>query len=144
MFHRFRYEAEYYPTLNRLPLHVRMKLDVAGLKISLDDWLSFSFVERTVLCHLPCALDEEKSAFRAYLDFLAKRYRGEPVSVTEAMDSALWEGSRVPGPVREKSSESRWYRYRQRVAWLASPSALCFVQDGDLEESTRGVCRRAR
>jgi len=65
MFHHFRYEAEYYPTLSRLPLDVRMKLDVTGLKISLDDWLSFSFAERTVLCHLPCASDEEKSAFRA-------------------------------------------------------------------------------
>src|SRR5437879_13659951 len=83
MFHHFRYEAEYYPTLSRLPLDVRMKLDVTGLKISLDDWLSFSFAERTVLCHLPCASDEEKSAFRAYLDFLSLKYRGAPVAVTE-------------------------------------------------------------
>jgi hypothetical protein len=106
MFHRFRYEAEYYPTLSRLPLHVRMKLDVTGLKISLDDWLSFSFAERTVLCHLPCASDEEKGAFRVYLDFLSLKYRGAPVGVTEVMDSSLWERSRVPAPVREKSAES--------------------------------------
>jgi hypothetical protein len=106
MFHHFRYEAEYYPTLSRLPLDVRMKLDVTGLKISLDDWLSFSFAERTVLCHLPCASDEEKSAFRAYLDFLSLKYRGAPVAVTETIDRSLWERSRVPAPVREKSSAS--------------------------------------
>jgi len=106
MFHRFCHEAEYYPTLSRLPLDVRMKLDVTGLKISLDDWLSFSFAERTVLCHLPCASDEEKSAFRAYLDFLSLKYRGAPVAVTETIDRSLWERSRVPAPVREKSAAS--------------------------------------
>src|SRR5437763_448159 len=63
MFHRFRYEAEYYPNLSRLPIDVRMKLDVTGIKISLNDWLSFSFAERTVLCHLPCSSEEEKAVF---------------------------------------------------------------------------------
>jgi hypothetical protein len=106
MFHRFRYESEYYPTLSRLPLHVRMKLDVTGIKISLDDWLSFSFAERTVLCHLPCDSDEEKHAFRAYLNFLSQRYRAAPAGATEIMDSALWQQSRVPAAVREKSAES--------------------------------------
>ena len=106
MFHRFRYESEYYPTLSRLPLHARMKLDLTGIKISLDDWLSFSFAERTVLCHLPCDSDEEKRAFRAYLDFLSQRYRSAPAGVTEMMDSALWERSSVPAAVREKSAES--------------------------------------
>jgi hypothetical protein len=106
MFHRFRYESEYYPTLSRLPLHVRMKLDLTGVKISLDDWLFFSFAERTVLCHLPCDSDEEKGAFRGYLDFLSQRYRSAPAGATEIMDSALWERSRVPAAVREKSAES--------------------------------------
>lgn len=106
MFHRFRYEAQYYPTLSRLPLHVRMKLDLTGTKISLNDWLSFGFEERMVLCHLPCASDDEKKAFVAYLDFLSRKYRDAPVALTEVVDSALWEQSLVPEPVREKSAES--------------------------------------
>jgi hypothetical protein len=106
MFHRFRYESRYYPTLSRLPLHVRMKLDLTGIKVSLDDWLSFSFAERTALCHLPCDSDEETRAFRAYLDFLSQRYRGAPPEATAILDRALWERSRVPAAVREKSAES--------------------------------------
>ena len=35
MFYRYRFESEIYPSLNRIPLHVRMKLDLAGAKISL-------------------------------------------------------------------------------------------------------------
>ncbi len=105
MFHRFRYEAEYYPNLSRLPIDVRMKLDVTGVKISLNDWLSFSFAERTVLCHLPCSSEEEKAVFTAYLDFLSQKYRGAPVQMAEVMDSALWERSLVPEPVREKSAD---------------------------------------
>ncbi len=105
MFHRFRYEAEYYPNLSRLPIDVRMKLDVTGIKISLNDWLSFSFAERTVLCHLPCSSEEEKAVFTAYLDFLSQKYRGAPVQMAEVMDSALWERSLVPEPVREKSAD---------------------------------------
>ena len=41
MFYRFGYETEFYPGLSRLPLHVRMKLDLTGIKISLKDWLAF-------------------------------------------------------------------------------------------------------
>ena len=106
MFHRFRYEAEYYSTLSRLPLYVRMKLDLTGVKVSLADWLAFDFAERTVLCHLPCASDEERAVFKAYLDFLSQKYRGAPVPLTEVLDSSLWEQAQVPEAVREKSAES--------------------------------------
>jgi hypothetical protein len=104
MFHRFQYEAEFYPSLSRIPLDVRMKLDLAGVKISLKDWLEWSFEERTVLCHLPCADREELDALVAYLDFLSRKYAGASVVMTEPLDRALWEGTAVPFPVREKSA----------------------------------------
>jgi len=119
MFHRFSYEAEYYPTLSRLPLHMRMKLDLTGVKISLNDWLSISFAERAVLCHLPCASDEEKAVFTAYLDFLSQKYRGVPVQMTEIMDSALWEQSVVPEPVRQKSAASGVVTTSEWLGWQA-------------------------
>jgi hypothetical protein len=81
MFHGFRYESEFYPTLSRVPLHVRMKLDLTGVKISLKDWLSFSFEERTVLCHLLSIRMRRKETVVA-LDFLSRKYRGAPVATT--------------------------------------------------------------
>jgi len=106
MFYRFAYESEFYPTLSRLPLHVRMKLDQTGIKISLSDWRSFSFEERTVLCHLPVETDEEQQAFVNYLDFLSHKYRGAPVALTEALSTVLWDNpDQISQPVLERSSE---------------------------------------
>ena len=106
MFYRFQYEAEFYPSLTRVPLDVRLKLDITGVKISLKDWLAFAFAERVVLCHLPCESGEEKQAFTAYLDFLSRKHAGAPVARTEELSSALWHESAVPPAVREKSAEA--------------------------------------
>ena len=64
MFHRFQYEKDFYPDLERLPLHVRMKLDLAGIKLSLKQWLAFHIEERTAICHLPVDHEDEKQVFK--------------------------------------------------------------------------------
>jgi hypothetical protein len=105
MFHRFVYESEFYPNLSRVPMYVRMKLDLTGMTISLDDWLAFSFEERTVLCHLPIDTEEEKQVFISYLDFLSRKYCGGPVGSTQPLDSSLWNDSeKVPPAVIDKSA----------------------------------------
>jgi hypothetical protein len=133
MFHRFRYESEFYPTLSRVPLHLRMKLDLTGARISLNDWLSFSLEERTALCHLPVDADEEKQAFVSYLDFLSRKYSRAPVAMTGAVSSSLWDTpNRIPGPVAHKSAEkgqvvteeewSRWKSYQRYALYKTSVS----------------------
>jgi hypothetical protein len=103
MFYKFRYETESDAALERLPLHVRMKLDVIGVKLSLNDWLAFSIEERTVVCHLPASHDDEKQAFKDYLNFLCRRYRGAPVQTLTAVDPSIWEASHeVPAVVSQK------------------------------------------
>jgi hypothetical protein len=104
MFQRYRYEAAFYPTLNRIPLDVRMKLDLTGPRISLKDWLAYSMEERMVLCHLPLRDSEEKQVFVAYIDFLCRKYRGQPVEMTAALDPVLWSASQIPAPVAQKSA----------------------------------------
>ena len=104
MFYRFRHEARYYPTLSRVPLDVRMKLDLTGAKISLNDWLSFGFEERTVLCHLPCVSEEEKAVFNSYLNFLSSKHGAKSLGTAEALDAALWDSTHVPEEVRQKSA----------------------------------------
>jgi hypothetical protein len=104
MFYRFDYEAAYYPNLDRLPLHVRMKLDLTGVKLSLKDWLAFHIEERTVICHLPVDNQDEKQAFREYLNFLSQQYCGAPAKTLPPTEPFLWEISdQVPRPVLEQS-----------------------------------------
>jgi hypothetical protein len=141
MFFRFAYEAEFYPTLSRLPLHVRMKLDLTGVKISLKDWLAFSFEERTVLCHLPIDTVEERIVFSSYLDFLSRNHRGEPVTRTEPMDSSRWEQSEVPAPVAQKSAAdsrdvalSEWRRWQSHQRYALYKTAISKNQPGAFEQ----------
>jgi hypothetical protein len=126
MFYRYRHESDIYPGLSRIPLHVRMKLDLTGIKIALKDWLAFDIEERTVLCHLPVESEEEKRAFASYVDFLSRRYRDAPVARTAAMSSSLWNNRlEVPLAVAEKKTaeappvtveEWRRWKFHQRYA----------------------------
>ena len=132
MFHRYQYESETYPSLSRIPLHVRLKLDVTGIKISLKDWLAFSIEERTVLCHLPVETEEEKQAFASYLDILSRRYRGEPVTIATVMSSSLWDSvHRVPRPVAGKNAPQispvtveEWRRWKSYQRYALYKTAL--------------------
>ncbi len=90
--------------MSRLPLHLRMKLDLAGMKLSLKVWLAFSMEERTVLCHLPSDHEEEKNAFTAYVDFLCRKYRGAPAERTPPADRTTWDNPhQIPPAVMERS-----------------------------------------
>ena len=133
MFHRYRHESDIYPSLSRIPLDVRMKLDVTGIKISLKDWLAFSIEERTVLCHLPIETEEERQAFTSYLDFLSRRYlrrarRGQP------RPSAALSGTvRTKCPGRSLAKASRrlhpvtveeWRRWKSYQRYALYKTAL--------------------
>jgi hypothetical protein len=104
MFYRYRYEAEFYPSLSRLPLDVRRKLDITGIKLSLNEWLSFNFAERMVVCHLPCNNAEEQQVLIEYVDFLSRKYRGGPIERIDALDATLWSPAVLPQAVSEKSA----------------------------------------
>lgn len=132
MFHRFQYEAEFYPDLGKLPLHVRMKLDLTGRKISLQDWLAFSLEERQALCHLPVENEEEKQTFKAYLDHLCRNNRGFPPEKLPPLSESLWNTSdRVPGPVIERSKTNghavtldEWARWRFHERYALYKTAI--------------------
>jgi hypothetical protein len=133
MFRRYRFESEIYPALSRIPLHVRMKLDLTGIKIALQTWLAFSHEERQVLCHLPVETAEERGVFSAYLDSLSRRYLGEKVSQDPPATDHPWKDpGRVPDPVQAKSGEigqvvtlgewSGWDLYQRYALWKLSIS----------------------
>jgi len=106
MFHRFHYEADFYPELSRLPLHVRLKLDLTGIKLSLKQWLAFGLEERKVICNLPVERKAELDAFVAYMDFLCRKYNGSAASTLPPVNSALWDTpGHIPQAVVDKSPD---------------------------------------
>ena len=144
MFHRYDYEAEFYPALSRLPLDLRRKLDLTGIKISLKHWLVYSMEERAVLCHLPCDNDDEKDVFRCYLDFLSGKYLGRPTEKTAVMSEALWGDSAVPEAVVERCrslhevvSVEEWRRWPSHHRFALYKTAVSKSQPEAFEQVLR-------
>lgn len=124
MFHRYRYEYGYYAKLERIPLCMRMKLDLTGVKLSLGDWLAFDLAERRVLCHLPYDDREDLKTITDYLEVLAQRYLGRSVAKTQPVDESFWDRSSIPPgvlcrcPAGNAITSEEWNRWpsHQRYA----------------------------
>ena len=131
MFYRFEFEAEFYPALERVPFHVRMKLDLAGVRVSLSTWRAFSLEERRALCHLPVDNHEEKEVFAAFLAALAKARAGVAAERCPALDPDAWAAASVPDPVAARSegagvpvTPAEWGRWAAHERYALYKTAL--------------------
>ncbi|MDP3274217.1 MAG: nitrate reductase associated protein [Deltaproteobacteria bacterium] len=117
MFRSFAFEEDMRETLTMIPLAVRRKLDLAGLKIGRADWESLPYVEREVLCHLPVDEDLEVRIYRDALVHFASR---ASISLTaiepHERDRSQWSGDRVPTIVQARLSTTH---LRLTHAWSA-------------------------
>lgn len=103
-----------YETLDCVPLAVRRKLDLAGLKIALAGWQSLPRAERLALCHLPVDGAGDLDVYREVLrDFAARA--GAPLKELPEVTPAAWGIDAVPERVAERVSAlgrelttSRW------------------------------------
>ena len=137
MFYRFDFEAAFYPTLERVPFHVRMKLDMAGVRVSLNTWRAFTLEERRALCHLPADTDEEKEVFASFLAALAETRAGVEAERCPAVDTGEWAAAAVPGSVASRSEAegvpvtlSEWGRWAGHERYALNKTALS--KDPDL------------
>ena len=139
MFHRYDYEVEFYPSLSRLPLDLRRKLDISGVKLSLKDWLAISLEERTVLCHLPCDYDEERQVFATLPRFSCQEIPRVNGGKDRTYEHRLMErvgGARRRGTAKRSAGPSG---DADRMAPLAIAPSLCALQNRGLEESTESL-----
>ncbi|AUX26227.1 hypothetical protein SOCEGT47_067880 [Sorangium cellulosum] len=73
MYKRFAIEGDVHGSLDLVPLAVRRKLDLAGLKLSLAGWQALSRAERLALCQLPVDTDEDIAVYAEVLRGFAAR-----------------------------------------------------------------------
>lgn len=72
--------------LRRVPMVMRLKLDVCGLRISLAAWQALSRDEREELVAMPFASDEQRAAFRACLNTMLAPYANDPEKAVAQVD----------------------------------------------------------
>jgi hypothetical protein len=114
MFRRFDFEKDLYETLEFVPLSVRRKLDLAGVKLHLNEWQALSRVERLVICHFPVASPEERDVLAVFLREAVKTRAGtELATMKPAARDAAPDAGHVPPDVARLITElmlpeNRW------------------------------------
>jgi len=115
----FAFEQDFAGTLRCIPMKVRLKLDLCGIKLSLRQWSQLLPIIRRQLLHSPCETVNEQVAYRETLVELIAKYCDEPLRTLAGSDDHLWRDvSVVPTCIlaqaeRDKVSPpdlARWQR----------------------------------
>jgi hypothetical protein len=112
MYLRLELEGDLHQTLEFIPLAVRRKLDLAGLKLSLKGWTAMTRAERLAVCHLPVDGPGDLEVYREALSGLAER-AGHPAVPLEGgpADGRAWSAARIPEIVAARApriSPAQW------------------------------------
>jgi len=116
VYKRFEFEGEVHASLDCVPLTVRRKLDLAGVKISLDGWQRLARTERLSLCHLPVDSDGDLAVYREVMAGFCERNGVATKPLHDPMvDGRQWNEPAVPSPLRERArtlgaalDDARW------------------------------------
>jgi hypothetical protein len=106
MYKRFDFEGDIHASLSCVPLTVRRKLDLAGLKISLEGWQRLSREERLALCHLPVDADAEIEVYREVMRGFCQQRGVACKPLDDAMArTRAWNSANVPAGLHERAAD---------------------------------------
>lgn len=102
----FQFEMDFASSLRCIPMQVRYKLDLCGIKLKLPQWNQFSNSDRQLLLDLPCQTPEQVQSYRQTLQKLIAKTTGETATELPIEDNPDWENDReIPDSVEKKSEE---------------------------------------
>jgi hypothetical protein len=93
----FEFERDFAQSLRCVPMSVRLKLDVSGVKLSLKQWNRLTSEDRQQLLELPCAAGPERESFRERVMQMVAARSGEPAGSLSIDPRPPWSlADRVP------------------------------------------------
>lgn len=102
----FEFELDFAGELYCIPMSVRRKLDLAGVKLSLRQWNKFTLEDRQLLLASACATPAEIDAFQHAVAGFVEARAGEAPQFMERDSGAEWIGARgVPPRVIDYCAE---------------------------------------
>ena len=119
MYLRFAFEGDVHETLQTIPLAVRRKLDLSGLKLSLAGWTALSRAERLAVCHLPVDSASDLEVYREALRGFAER-AGHPVTPLEEgpLDPASWGPGQVAAAIGDRIRAAEWAALSEEARYV--------------------------
>ncbi|MEY4808550.1 MAG: hypothetical protein RLZZ206_2939 [Cyanobacteriota bacterium] len=129
--HCFAFESDFIGTWRCIPLCVRRKLDLSGLKLKLNHWLELTQPQRQELVDWPDGPDALQGLKQHLLARTAAMADGQAKPLPPAENQPWQDSSRVPLEV-ERAAGQRGVRLE----------AACWAQLGELERFA--LCKLAR
>jgi hypothetical protein len=125
--HLFAFEDTFVEALECIPMAVRFKLDLSGVKLSLAQWQAFSLDERRDVLAARCETPAEIATYRERLIVLVAERCGEPAKPLPPDATVLWQDAeRTPAAVR-RSARSLELRPPTNAAWRSLSSLQRFA-----------------
>lgn len=105
----FKFEEDFMEENVRcIPMVVRFKMDLAGIKLKLGEWGRFMPSERIELALLPITNALKTEYYRNYLNSLVLKHTGKSATPLTIDQNPEWKNlAQVPQMLKEKSSEFR-------------------------------------
>lgn len=96
----FQFEQDKYYALRRIPMAIRRKLDLCGVKLTIRDWSKFSRPDREQLLAMPCDDDAQIAAFGLRLKSLIEACGGDSALAVPIDPEPAWKiTSTIPAAV---------------------------------------------
>lgn len=100
----FGFEADFVDSLRCIPMAVRLRLDVSGVKLKLNEWAKLGQAERLALAKNPCRSPAEIEAYKEGLSRLVEKAMGAPPSMLPDLPEPVWEDpSSIPDQVLDQA-----------------------------------------
>ena len=106
MYQFFQFESDFVEALRCIPMQVRYKLDICGVKLKLSQWNHFTPDDRQALVTLPCEAKAEIQTYRKFLHQLIFDRTGAAATDLEIDPAPVWLNvTQVPDNVQQKVQE---------------------------------------
>ncbi|MDG6093872.1 nitrate reductase associated protein [Acetobacter sp. AN02] len=101
----FEFESDFAGSLRCIPMIVRQKLDLAGIKLSLRQWSRFSREDRGRLAEFPCETAADVAVCRSVILGLIESCCDEPAVFLGPQEYDVWQrGDRMPEAVESQAA----------------------------------------
>jgi len=102
----FQFEKDFAGALYCIPMAVRRKLDLCGVKVSLKQWNRFTLEEREQMVGRSCDTSSEIDDYGRFVVSVIEARTNEPAQLLERDDGAEWnDANSVPQRVVDYSIE---------------------------------------
>ncbi|OKH10963.1 nitrate reductase associated protein [[Limnothrix rosea] IAM M-220] len=99
----FQFEQDFIQSMRCIPMVMRYKLDMSGVKMKLSHWGKFDEADKQKFVEMPCDTTEEAKAYHDELQAVIEAKTGAKAKVLDIPENPLWQQSEIPAQVLEKA-----------------------------------------